>query len=124
MNYSIEEMRSLVKKSDDLQKRISLIDDLVDNIRITGRCVNIEFKYSKHVDDGWNCGHTSFSESIDHKRIGLTEKQFEEMFTGPIINYLENIKNETQKEYDEILIDNNKVVDEDYDIVVDVEEID
>jgi hypothetical protein len=104
-----EELRSYeykVREAKRIKDTIKAIDDLMEKLKLTGKCDEINFTYHgrcEHSLFGFEEGeYYDMSFSISSESLHVRKKEFEELFTNPILRSILLIKENKLKEFEDL----------------------
>jgi len=103
-------LRKKVEEAEKLLDSIGRIDSIINSMGAHSKCSLIRYQCEEEI----HVSHGPFRQDeeeyetryididITNETLGISEKEYSKWFTKPIVNYLNNIRNDIQKLYDEL----------------------
>ena len=100
------DLKRKLEKAEKLKQSISNIDKILDKInKLSSKCERIDFKYYGESDGGFGfeTGEwVNMGLSITPETLGMSEEDYHQCFSKPLINHLKEIRNEIQKNFNKL----------------------
>lgn len=108
-DIQLRALRIKLEKAESIKKAINNLENMLKNLKLAN-CKKISFEYygpSKGLYgqlDDIGLGRYCYQEDISSESIGISESEYDQWFTEPLIGHITELKRKLEKDFQEFSI--------------------